>query len=700
MEVRGWYLRPDFLPDMRSRKVFIIIIVFRETLFVISTSTYMFSVIVDSYLASYINISSINVRLSLIYDSDDFYVEKDMEDMEIDQIVDVPDTPDRLNTRHGGRKYVCDPDNSNSGEMNSCIAPQKPRPLFAHLGLKDNATENKKEHKTSTGNSPIPCIPDSSSASSNTFVGKCKIESKTLPCSNISVDRGKSIDQSSNSQEKTEKQTSLPPHLLAAPRVRGQKRLVRNGCISPHNIAARAKQSAEQNIQRTNDVEQRHPGDALFLISSKDIDTLYLVVALFSNLTWVLYLFILGSKGFGCFCTRDAGLSLCTPMVNDEDANGTSNAIRSSLESFGGSGGWRTTRNRRNMDQPLHDVTGHHSRRGNDSESFIGTQYRNRVDRRNIGSSQSSKDVPYPLENLASHATSLIIPDAEHSVLDTEIVELFPETTYTNRVSNNLDDMNNDDSDARARQVEADERLARELQDQLYHEEYFGGGEQIDEHFAWELQHEEDLLHTSIENHHISHPRWLSREPSNRQLRSRSHRSPTNRRRAGPNVSLSNRASQVRSRILNRSSTAAPMRGRPTTARGSRIRFPVEMDFDMRLDILEALEEAVGDISDMGVSDDIFHAHRDFNENDYEMLLALDENNHQHAGASNNQINSLPQSIIQTDNFQEVCAICLEIPVMGETIRHLPCLHKFHKDCIDPWLHRRTSCPVCKSSIA
>lgn len=36
---------------------------------------------------------------------------------------------------------------------------------------------------------------------------------------------------------------------------------------------------------------------------------------------------------------------------------------------------------------------------------------------------------------------------------------------------------------------------------------------------------------------------------------------------------------------------------------------------------------------------------------DYEMLLALDERNHQHTGASTNLINSLPQSTIQVGYY-------------------------------------------------
>jgi hypothetical protein len=47
----------------------------------------------------------------------------------------------------------------------------------------------------------------------------------------------------------------------------------------------------------------------------------------------------------------------------------------------------------------------------------------------------------------------------------------------------------------------------------------------------------------------------------------------------------------------------------------------------------------------------------------------------------------------------EQCSICMEEYRPGDSIRVLPCFHKYHKYCIDEWLRPHGDCPVCKFSI-
>ncbi|XP_040271944.1 E3 ubiquitin-protein ligase ZNRF3 isoform X1 [Bufo bufo] len=45
------------------------------------------------------------------------------------------------------------------------------------------------------------------------------------------------------------------------------------------------------------------------------------------------------------------------------------------------------------------------------------------------------------------------------------------------------------------------------------------------------------------------------------------------------------------------------------------------------------------------------------------------------------------------------CAICLEKYIDGEELRVIPCTHRFHKRCVDPWLLQNHTCPHCRHNI-
>jgi len=48
---------------------------------------------------------------------------------------------------------------------------------------------------------------------------------------------------------------------------------------------------------------------------------------------------------------------------------------------------------------------------------------------------------------------------------------------------------------------------------------------------------------------------------------------------------------------------------------------------------------------------------------------------------------------------KKTCAICLENYEVDEDIKTIPCMHFYHKHCIDEWMSRSCVCPICKSKI-
>jgi E3 ubiquitin-protein ligase RNF115/126 len=44
--------------------------------------------------------------------------------------------------------------------------------------------------------------------------------------------------------------------------------------------------------------------------------------------------------------------------------------------------------------------------------------------------------------------------------------------------------------------------------------------------------------------------------------------------------------------------------------------------------------------------------------------------------------------IVREDDVEADCPVCLKPFEEGETVNALPCKHKFHKECIMPWLEK------------
>lgn len=219
-----------------------------------------------------------------------------------------------------------------------------------------------------------------------------------------------------------------------------------------------------------------------------------------------------------CFCTSSAAIN---------EVNGNGQASGDALECFEGLGGWRSTRYwPKKVDQPKCDATGSHLRRNGDFGcSEIKQQIRDNWSRKNCGTGdQTSSEtasglVSEPIQVSEPHrvaktltkrqkkheSTSRNQTESSRTVSDdSEIIFLCSSgessmarssrtqihqhqgTLDIDVLSNEMRQSDsqeigcsdNDHSDARARQLEADEMLARELQEQLYHElPLFGGGE-------------------------------------------------------------------------------------------------------------------------------------------------------------------------------------------------------------------------------
>lgn len=75
-------------------------------------------------------------------------------------------------------------------------------------------------------------------------------------------------------------------------------------------------------------------------------------------------------------------------------------------------------------------------------------------------------------------------------------------------------------------------------------------------------------------------------------------------------------------------------------------------------------------------------------------------------GLTGDLVEKIPKMTITGNNNTDAsentdsCSVCLQDFQLGETVRSLPhCHHMFHLPCIDNWLLRHGSCPMCRRDI-
>ena len=65
--------------------------------------------------------------------------------------------------------------------------------------------------------------------------------------------------------------------------------------------------------------------------------------------------------------------------------------------------------------------------------------------------------------------------------------------------------------------------------------------------------------------------------------------------------------------------------------------------------------------------------------------------------ASKSSVESLPRVVIGKDEERRgSCPICLDEWSEGDVAAEMPCKHRFHSKCVEEWLGRQATCPLCR----
>jgi hypothetical protein len=95
-----------------------------------------------------------------------------------------------------------------------------------------------------------------------------------------------------------------------------------------------------------------------------------------------------------------------------------------------------------------------------------------------------------------------------------------------------------------------------------------------------------------------------------------------------------------------------------------------------------------------------FHIHNYFENNNYDNIDSHKIDHFHYCYEIDEKINKSEKIKKDDTVLKEQCFICMDEYKVNQFKRVLPkCNHYFHKKCIDKWLKKKASCPICRDDL-